>query len=75
MAAAYTAAPATAPRPIPTEVPLTACELPESPPIGAPSPPDPDAVAAGFSDGVPYSWSMLAPGRMGMVGLIIDIKV
>ena len=76
MAAAYTAAPATAPTPMPTEVPLTGDELLESPPRGAPLlsevVPDPDGLL------LAYPWLLplpLVPGIMGMAGLIILIKV
>lgn len=50
MAAAYTAAPATAPTPMPTEVLLTGEELAESPPIGAPSNVVDDVVAESPSE-------------------------
>lgn len=75
MAAAYTAAPATAPTPIPTEVPLTGDELLESPPRGAPLLSEVVSEPDGF---FAFPWLLLmpfAPGIMGMAGLIIPIKV
>lgn len=76
MAAAYTAAPQTAPTPMPTVLPLIFCELPESPPIGAPSPAVPDDVSGGlYALEVPVLASKFAPGRMGMVGLIMFMSM
>lgn len=75
MAAAYRAAPAQAPRPMPTDDDLTDCELPESPPIGAPAPCLPDDVAWGlYVAEVSVPSSIFAPGRIGMAGLIISIN-
>jgi len=74
MAAAYKAAPAQAPTPMPTLVPRTGWEEPESPPIGAPSPAAAEVVAAGFFSFTVVP-SRLAPGWTGKLGLIIDIRV
>jgi len=79
MATEYTAAPATAPMPIPTDEPLTGEELPESPPMGDPfpKPAEDSVVAPGFEPDVPdgsLDWEVV-PGRIGMVGLIIVMRV
>ena len=60
---------------MPTELPLTRCELPESPPIGAPSPAEAEVVAAGFEDLVPEASLSDAPGKSGIVGFTIPISV
>lgn len=59
---------------MPTLVPRTGWEEPESPPIGAPSPAAAEVVAAGLcsEEALP---SVLDPGSTEMLGLIIDIIV
>ena len=68
------AAPATAPIPIPTELLLTVEDEPESPPIGAPSPTVEVVDAEGLLALPDEDPSTDDPGRIGIMGLTIDIR-
>lgn len=59
---------------MPTLVPRTGCDEPESPPMGAPSPAEAEVVAAGLSACVAPP-SKLEPGWMGRLGLTMLMSV
>lgn len=60
---------------MPTDVPRTGEELPESPPIGAPA----SEADADSPDGslvwADWALSTVEPGRIAIAGLILDMRV